>query len=37
MSAAMAATPYCHRELKALEHPGPEEKLIEFVVTLTFD
>jgi hypothetical protein len=37
MSAAIAAAPYCHRKLKAIEHSGPEEKPVEYSVTLTFD
>jgi hypothetical protein len=37
MYAAMAAAPYCHRKLKAVEHSGPEGKPVEYEVTLTFD
>ena len=36
MYAAVAAAPYCHCKLKAVEHSGPEEKPIEYAVTLTF-
>jgi hypothetical protein len=37
MYAAVAAAPYCHRKLKAIGHAGPEEKPVEYAVTLSFD
>jgi hypothetical protein len=37
MNAAIAAAPYCHRKLKAIEHSGPEEEPVEYTVTLSFD
>jgi hypothetical protein len=37
MSAAIAATPYRHRKLKAVQHSGLEERPVEYAVTLTFN
>jgi hypothetical protein len=37
MYAAVAAAPYCHRKLKAVEHTGEDGRPIEQRVVLSFD